>query len=190
LLAIIGVVGVVRALRSSRTGDAPESHDGHEHGESLHVGWLLLAPVIALLLVTPPALRSFGIDHGARVNVGSGRRTFDPLPSNKTVPMSLIEFDQRAADDAGASFGSAQVQLTGFVARTKDRGGFLLARYQIACCAADAAAAVVRIVGVTGEPPARDSWVTVTGTFKAAGDVPELLVSSLNEVAEPADPYE
>jgi hypothetical protein len=53
------------------------------------------------------------------------------------------------------------VQLTGFVAAVEG-AGFRLARYQIACCAADAAPVVVRVVGVEGSPPrpgrARPAW--------------------------------
>jgi uncharacterized membrane protein YcgQ (UPF0703/DUF1980 family) len=65
------------------------------------------------------------------------------------------------------------------------------ARYQIACCAADAVAAAARVVGVTGEPPARDTWVVVTRTYRHSSDaVPELVVSSLVAIAPPADPYQ
>jgi uncharacterized repeat protein (TIGR03943 family) len=105
--------------------------------------------------------------------------------------MSLLEFDQRAADHNGASMGATPVRLTGFVAQERDGAGFRLARYQIACCAADAVAAVVRVTGATGAPPPRDRWVTVTGTFRrTAGDVPELQASSLVEITPPTDPYE
>jgi uncharacterized repeat protein (TIGR03943 family) len=155
------------------------------------VGWLLLAPVLALLLVTPPALGSFGVDRSAAVTVTSGGRTFDQLPADATVPMTLMEFDERVADHDGASFGSTPVRLTGFVARTADGKGFRIARYQIACCAADAVASVLRVTGTIGNPPVRDQWVTVTGTFQhSADEVPELHATSLTEMPAPADPYE
>jgi uncharacterized repeat protein (TIGR03943 family) len=198
LIVALGLAGVVRALwpgRRAVPADGPahghgNGHaDGHAHGD--RVGWLLLAPVVALLLVTPPTLGSFGVDRSAAVNVTSSGRTFDPLPAGGTVPMSLLEFEQRTVDHDGASFGSTPVRLTGFVARTIDGNGFRIARYQIACCAADAAASVVRVTGATGNPPARDQWVTVIGTFqRSAGDIPELHATSLTEVPTPADPYE
>jgi uncharacterized repeat protein (TIGR03943 family) len=166
-------------------------HDGHDHDHRQRVGWLLLAPVVALLMVAPPALGSYGVDRAAAVDVTAGGRTFASLPSGTVVPMTLLEFDQRAADHAGASFGTTQVRLTGFVTAGDGGPGFRLARYQIQCCAADAVAALVRVVGVSGDPPARDLWVTVTGTFRPApGDPPQLLVSSLTVTAAPADPYE
>lgn len=187
-LAVLGLFGVIRALAARK----PLAHDhDHDHQHSERAGWLLLAPVTALLLVAPPALGSFGVDRSTAVDVTSGGQTFAALPAGTTVPMTLLEFDQRAADHDGASFGTTQVELTGFVARTPDGDGFRLARYQIQCCAADAVAAVVRVVGASGDPPARDQWVTVTGTFRGSrGEIPELLATSLRIVPAPGDPYE
>jgi uncharacterized repeat protein (TIGR03943 family) len=187
LLAAAGTAGVVRALiRPQET----VSLDEHHHGHTERVGWLLLAPVVALLMVSPPALGSYGVDRSTVV-VASGGHTFDPLPAGGTVAMTLLEYDQRTADNHGASFGTTLVQVTGFVARTDDGAGFRLARYQIACCAADAVAAVVRVVGVAGDKPGRDAWVTVTGTFRRSGDdIPELVASSIREIPAPVDPYE
>jgi uncharacterized repeat protein (TIGR03943 family) len=185
LLAGLGLFGIVRALRRS---GGPDAH-GHHHSQ--RIGWLLLAPVLALLLVTPPTLGSFGVGRSAAVNVSSGGKVFAALPPGRTVPMTLMEFDQRVADHRGASFGTTQVRLTGFVTPSSDAQGFRIARYQIACCAADAVASVVRVTGASGSRPARDQWVTVTGTFAAATDgVPELRAVSLAEIPTPEDPYE
>jgi uncharacterized repeat protein (TIGR03943 family) len=105
------------------------------------------------------------------------------------VPMTLLEFGQRAFDRDGASLQGAAVRLTGFVAGTED-GGFRLARYQIACCAADAAPVVVRVVGGR-RVPARDRWVTVTGVVRSGGgELPQLAATNVVEVPAPDDPYE
>jgi uncharacterized repeat protein (TIGR03943 family) len=191
VLIVLGVVTVVRALRGARTVEVHD--DGHKHGPG--VGWLLLAPIAALLLVAPPTLGSYGVDRGAAVDVRAGARTLAPLPAGDgPVPMTLLEFGQRAFDHGGATLDDASVQLTGFVAGNA-HGGFRLARYQIACCAADAAAVVVRVVGVEGSPPPRDAWVTVTGSLRPGGedddgDVPVLAATSVVEVPAPDDPYE
>jgi uncharacterized repeat protein (TIGR03943 family) len=193
LLVALGLVGVVRALGRRRRADEPARDHPHggEHGHSERIGWLLLAPVLALLLVTPPTLGSFGVGRSAAVSVSSGGRTFDPLRAGRTVPMTLLEFDERTADHKGASFGATPVRLTGFVTPSDDARGFRIARYQIACCAADAVASVVRVTGSSGTRPARDQWVTVTGTFGPAPDgVPERRATSLAEIKTPADPYE
>ena len=104
--------------------------------------------------------------------------------------MTLLEFGQRAYDHDGSNFNGAAVQLTGFVAAAKS-GGFQLARYQIACCAADATPVVVQVVGTSGEPPPLDQWVIVTGTFHPGGEqIPELAATSIVEIEAPNDPYE
>jgi uncharacterized repeat protein (TIGR03943 family) len=185
VVVAIGLATLLQALGHRQPADA---HDHHRHGGD-RVGWLLLAPIAALLLVAPPTLGSYGVGRAAGVEVRAGAGVLDPLAAGaRPVPMTLLEFGQRAFDRDGASFNGAAVQLTGFVAGA-DAGGFRLARYQIACCAADAAPVVVRVVG-RGAPP-RDRWVTVTGTFQPGGrELPELAASNVVEVAPPDDPYE
>ena len=182
----LGVVTLVQALRHAEVVDA----HGHHHGGD-RVGWLLLAPIAVLLLVAPPTLGSYGVARGARVEIRAGGEVLDPLPrGGGPVPMTLLEFGQRAFDHGGASFNGAAVELTGFVAGA-EAGGFRLARYQIACCAADAAPVVLRVVGVEGGGPARDQWVTVTGRFQpGGGQLPELAATTVVEIRAPDDPYE
>lgn len=196
LLVGLGLVCVKRTLASrwmahvGGRGDHPDRGSDAEHAHGTGVAWLLLAAVVALL-VAPPALGSYGIDRNATLTVAAGGQTFDPLPQGQTAPMPLREFNLRAADNDGKSFGSTPVRLTAFVAKPDDATGFRIARYQIACCAADGSASVVRVIGWTGSPPSVDQWVTVTGTFRASTDgPPELLTSSLTVISAPTNPYE
>src|SRR6266511_3541467 len=96
-LAIAGVavivLGLVTLVREARRGErgAPEGSgepragapvaplDGHDHGGGNRMGWLLLAPIAALLLVAPPTLGSFGVDRGTQVNVRAGGAVLAPL---------------------------------------------------------------------------------------------------------------
>ena len=219
LLVALGLVGLLTALRRGGVGHEVEHSadhgegagggegEGDDHGHPpgddhghLHlggdrIGWLLLAPVLALLLVAPPALGSFGVDRSTPggVTVRPGGAVFTALPAGRPpVAMTILEFDQRSADRSGASLGAAPVRLTGFVARPQDGTGLRLARYQIACCAADAVAAVVRVIGLAGAPPARDGWLQVIGTYQWTGvdGVPELEVTSSQPIPAPVDPYE
>jgi len=182
-IVLLGLVTLVRAIRRSRPG--------HEHDHGIGVGWLLLAPVAALLLVAPPTLGSYGVGRAANVNIKAGRGVFKPLPrGQEPLAMSLLEFGQRAYDHHGTSFNNAPVKLIGFVAGDVD-GGFELARYTISCCAADAAPIVVRVLGTSGDPPWRDQWVTVTGKFRpGGGNIPDLVATSVAQIAAPKDPYE
>jgi uncharacterized repeat protein (TIGR03943 family) len=182
-IVVLGLITLVRAVRQSRPG--------HDHDHRIGVGWLLLAPIAALLLVAPPTLGSYGVGRAGNVNIKSGGGVFKPIKQGaEPRTMSLLEFNQRAYDHRGTSFNGASVKLIGFVAGDVD-GGFELARYQISCCAADAAPVVVRVLGTSGDPPARDQWVTVTGTFRPGrGNIPDLLATSVAQIPAPNDPYE
>jgi uncharacterized repeat protein (TIGR03943 family) len=124
------------------------------------------------------------------VDVRAGAPVFDRLASGADpVPMTLLEFGQRAFEHGGASFDGASVRLTGFVAGAEE-DGFRLARYQIACCAADATPVVIRVIG-GGVAPSRDQWVTVIGSFDPGGDeVPRLAATSVVQIPAPDEPYE
>jgi len=182
----LGLVTLLLSLRSAQ----PLAHE-HSHHHGVGVGWLLLVPMAMLLLVAPPSLGSFGVDRSTPVRVTSGRTTLPPLDTSAgPVSMTLLEYVERSYDHDGQSMRGATIELTGFVADDGSGDGFRLARYQIACCAADAAAAVVQIVGAGSTPP-RDQWITVTGTFtESSGDTPVFAATTIEAIDAPDDPYE
>jgi len=182
-LLALGLIALIMSLRSGEERDLDEGH-------GVGAGWLLLAPVVTLLLVAPPSLGSFGVDRAPPIRITAGKSALKPLdPTSGPVAMTLLEYTERAFDHDGQSMRDATIRLTGFVS-ADGSGEFDLARYQIACCAADAAAAVVHVVGVASNPP-RDQWVVVTGSYSpGGGDVPVLAATSLQEITAPDDPYE
>ena len=188
-LILVGLVTLVNALRNVEPEEA-HGHD-HEHSHRVGVGWLLLAPIAALLLVAPPTLGAYGVNRAGTVKVKPGHAFFKPLRrEDAPVEMTLLEYIERALEHNGASFRDVPVQLTGFVAGA-EAGGFRLARYQIACCAADATPVALDVVGTSGTPPSDDQWVVVTGTFqRGGGDVPRFAATSVVEIPAPDDPYE
>jgi uncharacterized repeat protein (TIGR03943 family) len=200
--AVIVVLAVVAYLSDLRAPAAPRGggHGGHELGDHgpghRHTPWLLLVPVLAVALVAPPAL---GADAVTRVGAGNAVPAADllpPLPAGDGVPLTVGEFVQRAVWDAGGTLDGRDVTLTGFAVR---RGAAVdLARLTIVCCAADARASRVRLVGDLGGlgDVAPDTWLQVRGTLQpgsgtaATRHVPAMTVRSVEVVPEPADPYE
>jgi uncharacterized repeat protein (TIGR03943 family) len=189
LLALLGLAVLLMHRAAGNDVEASNEHDHGGHG----VAWLLLLPVLALLLIAPRPLGSYALGRtGQAVRVRPGAAAFPALdPTLGPRVMTLLEFDERAleGDRSGASFASSEVSLTGFVAPSGDEG-FLVARYSIACCAADALAATAHAVGWDGPRPRRDSWVIVTGQFEPGGDVPRIRVDSVTPIPAPNDPYE
>jgi uncharacterized repeat protein (TIGR03943 family) len=186
---LVGLVTLINALRNVE----PEEAHGHddEHAHRVGVGWLLLAPIAALLLVAPPTLGAYGVNRAGTIKVSPGKAFFKPLQrKDAPIEMTILEYLQRALEHNGASFRGVPVKVTGFVAGA-EAGGFRLARYQIACCAADAQPTVMEVVGTSGTPPSDDQWVTVTGTFQSGGgELPRLAATSVVEIPAPDDPYE
>jgi uncharacterized repeat protein (TIGR03943 family) len=181
LIVALAIVGMVRA----RAG-AP----AHEHG---HAPWLLLAPVLVIALVAPPALGADAVGRAGTANAVQDADVFGPLPPGDPAELSVAEFVQRAVWDTSASLDGREVVLTGFVVR---RGAATdLARLTIACCAADARPNRVRLVGDVGDHAA-DTWLHVQGVLQvgsataAAGHVPTLTVTEVTVVPAPPDPYE
>lgn len=190
--AVVVVLAVVALLRDRRGTPIPD--DGHARGRAERVvPWLLLLPVLVIALVAPPALGADAVTRaGSRNAVVAAADVFPPLPGG--VPeIAVGEFVQRAAWDSTGSIEDREVILTGFAVR---RGAATdLARLTIACCAADARADRVRLVGDVGDP-APDTWLRVRGVVEpgsataATGHVPALAVTGVEVVQQPSDPYE
>ncbi|MEU8657698.1 TIGR03943 family putative permease subunit [Actinoplanes philippinensis] len=141
---------------------APRDEEHHDHHEP-RVGWLLLLPVLALLLIAPPALGSYTAAQTGTVQVNA-ESDYAPLPGGDPAAVSLIDYVSRAVFDEGRSLAGRRLQLTGFVSIADD-GAPMLARIVVSCCAADGRPIKV---GLTGGPlvdvPA-GTWLQVTGKY-------------------------
>ncbi|MGH3991414.1 MAG: TIGR03943 family putative permease subunit, partial [Pseudonocardiaceae bacterium] len=158
---------------------------------------LLLLPVLAIFLVSPPALGADTVSRSAGT-VAAPERSIDfpPLPDGPAPAMRMSDFVTRAVWDDSGSLHGRQVRLLGFIVHSAD-GGSYLARLVIACCAADASPVKVRLAG--SDRLARlpqDGWFEVRGQVmpgSASQDtrfVPTLTVSDLRPVPAPTEPYE
>jgi Ca2+/H+ antiporter len=82
---------------------ADADHD-HEHGDAPahrepRIGWLLIAPVLGLLLVAPPALGAYSAGQSGSA-LGSGRTgDFPPLPAGDPAEISVLDYATRAVYD-------------------------------------------------------------------------------------------
>jgi uncharacterized repeat protein (TIGR03943 family) len=188
VMIVLAVAAIVRDIRGARI---------HEHGHGGRAAWLLVLPVLAILVIAPPALGADSVLRaGARTApavVARGGAAFPPLPADAVVPVALSEFITRSVWDASGSLDGRTVSLTGFVVH----GGrtIYVARLVITCCAADATPMKVVLSGGAGSIP-NDQWVIVAGRLRAGsattanGYTPTLDVSSLRTINAPADPYE
>ncbi|MCX4992823.1 MULTISPECIES: TIGR03943 family protein [unclassified Streptomyces] len=175
------------------SADDTQGH-GHTHREP-RISWLLVLPLLALILVAPPALGSYSaMRTGTALQAPFG---YAKLPAGDPVPLGLVDYASRAAYDHGRSLGGRQVKISGFLA-LDHAGTPYLVRMALNCCAADAQPVKI---GLTGRiPPVLrpDTWLEVTGTYTGkrtkdpvnGGIIPFLDVSAARPVATPRDPYD
>jgi uncharacterized repeat protein (TIGR03943 family) len=197
VLAIVGITLLVVGRRHRR--EAPH------HGA--RVGWLLVLPVAVAIAVGSNPLGSYAagrqnqsrlvprgdFDLAEYLNAGSF--------GGQAPPLRLLDFVQASYDEENRQLlADTPVRLTGFVTEDDRAGGhepaFLLTRFTIGCCAADAQAIFVRVP--TGDVPAVESWVEVEGRLDLVhspppGDglePPVLEVAAIRAADRPDEVYE
>ncbi|MFJ1603633.1 TIGR03943 family putative permease subunit [Streptomyces sp. NPDC088253] len=200
LLLAAGVVLILAAVATvwyERRGRG-EAGDGDGHGHvhrEPRVAWLLVLPLLALILVSPPALGSYSAMHAGTAL--QAPLAYPSLPATDPLPLGVVDYAGRAAYDHGRTLGHRRVEVTGFVALAKDGTPYLV-RMALNCCAADAQPVKI---GLTGHiPPVLqpDTWLQVTGTYTAKqtkdpvndGRIPFLDVTAAKPVPTPPDPYD
>jgi uncharacterized repeat protein (TIGR03943 family) len=202
VLVVLGLVSLWRE-RASRRRDAafPDldpylnqgRHDHAEHGP--WVAWLLVLPVLAILLVAPPALGSYTASRSSSAVAEPKESEYLPLPPGDPVTTTLTDYATRTIWDEGRSLAGRRIRLVGFVTPRPD-GGFYLTRIVLICCAADGRPVRVAVPDAPRTFPA-DTWVAVTGSHggldvesAGAGQVPVLRAAAVTLVPTPANPYE
>ncbi|GHD69355.1 membrane protein [Streptomyces mirabilis] len=200
LLLAAGVVLIMAAVATvwyERRGRG-ETHDGDGHGHvhrEPRVAWLLVLPLLALILVSPPALGSYSAMHAGTAL--QAPLAYPSLPATDPLPLGVVDYAGRAAYDHGRTLAHRRVEVTGFVALAQDGTPYLV-RMALNCCAADAQPVKI---GLTGHiPPVLqpDTWLQVTGTYTAKqtkdpvndGRIPFLDVTAAKPVPTPHDPYD
>ncbi|MDI1465568.1 TIGR03943 family protein [Catellatospora sp. KI3] len=205
LLVLAAIMTIWYDLRHGATVDTEcaddHDHAGHSGGGHGHreprIGWLLIAPVLGLLLVAPPALGSYAAGQAGTALSAQQTTDFPPLPDGDPVQLSVLDYATRAIFDSGASLGERTVQLTGFISLGPD-GQPLLTRMILSCCAADARPIKVALTGSAPEGVAPDTWLEVTGTYSTqtladpvnGEDIPFLNVATWRPVPAPKEQYE
>jgi putative membrane protein len=198
LLILTGIVLIAAALATCwyefRAARAAGPGHGSGHREP-RTGWLLVLPVLALLVVLPPALGSYAADRtGTALQPLAG---FGPLLAGDPARISLQDYAGRAVYGHGQSLTGRRVRLTGFIT-VAGRGQPVLTRMILNCCAADAAPVKVALTGQVPGGLRPDVWLEVIGTYPGGqitdevngGPIPFLAVSEVRTVTPPADQYE
>ncbi|HEX8867867.1 MAG TPA: TIGR03943 family protein [Lentzea sp.] len=162
-------------------------------GHQPRVGWLLVVPVLALLLIQPQSLGSYAASNAGTVLQQSDE--YPPLPAGDPVEIKVFDYASRAVFDQGRTLEDRRVKLLGFTS-TGPNGERLLVRMILTCCAADGRPVKIAMRNAPVLPD--DTWVEVTGSYvdSATADgvngekIPFIDVESTTQVEQPERPYE
>ena len=184
-----------RGRRENRgDGHGHDHGDGHVHREP-RVSWLLVLPLLALILVAPPALGSYSaMRTGTALQQPYG---YNRLPASGPLDLTVVDYASRAVYDHGRSIDGRQIKVTGFVALDRSGSPYLV-RMALNCCAADAQPVKIALTGTIPPVLQPDKWLQVTGTYTAKqtkdpvnnGPIPYFRVTAATPVPTPKDPYD
>ncbi|HUN23063.1 MAG TPA: TIGR03943 family protein [Anaerolineales bacterium] len=175
--------------------EQPHEHDGHTHRPN---AWLLTALLVPLLLGVLTPSGSLSADaiftRGINENLGTG---IDPmqLPQLSTERSVLDWVRAYNYSPDISTFGGEAADVIGFVYRDTrlKENQFLLARFTISCCVADAFAIGVIVESDSAARFPENTWVrvqgTMTGTYAEGQQIPLMQADTILEVPEPENPY-
>ncbi|GAA2241573.1 TIGR03943 family putative permease subunit [Streptomyces indiaensis] len=209
LVLLAGAVLIATAAATlwyDRRATPASAHDGasrasapahdHDHHREPRVSWLLTLPVLALILVAPPALGSYSASHtGTALTKPFG---FPALPAGDTpLRLAVADYAGRAVYDDGRALRGRALKITGFVSLDRDGTPYLV-RMGLNCCAADAQPVKIALSGDIPPVLRPDTWLEVTGTYTPRrtkdpvnnGPIPYLEVTTARPVPTPHDPYD
>lgn len=195
IAAAVATVWYERKRARSRKHTHDERPDAeHTHSEP-RVSWLLVLPLLALILVAPPALGSY-----SATRTGTALQeplAYPELPAADPLPLNVVDYAGRAVYDHGRTLQGRRIQLTGFLSLDRDGTPYLV-RMALNCCAADAQPVKVALTGAVPPVLQPDTWLRITGTYTPrrtkdpvnGGPIPFIEVTEAKPVAEPTDPYD
>jgi putative membrane protein len=185
--AVLLTLATVGRLASARAAQ-PEPLRSRELGVMI----AMVVPVLLITILPPATLGSFSAGKRSAVagagfsasagDIATGDLTLVDVATAQTTPEGERALAKRAGE---------QVDFIGFVTRYPDTPAdeFLLTRYVVSCCVADATVAQVRVVNVTPGAFEDNEWVEVAGTIYPIGREVIVNASTVDDVPRPERPY-
>ena len=200
LFLLIGAFSIWHLLRDH---DHDEDEHGHDHHDHVHapISWgvlaLLAVPLVLGTLIPSQPLGAEAVSgnvslSSAQVTVGSSNvQSFNVPPLQRNVLDWLRAFNTSDTKQ----FDGQPADLIGFVYTepTFDKNEFMIARFSITCCVADATAIGLPVYWDKAADLPQGQWIEIKGTFAPGtfkGDqTPVLQATSIDQVPQPQHPY-
>ena len=154
------------------------------------LGFVVL-PAVMVLALPPTALGSFAASRRSQsAGFVTGASTLErgqPVTLAAVAAAGWSDDARRALVDRAGS----PVAFEGIVTRREGQAAdeFMLTRFIVSCCVADALSVQVRVVGAPPGSFELDQWVRVRGTLYPVGRETVVDASSVEPIPQPDDPY-
>jgi putative membrane protein len=213
LLAVVGLILVglsYRFGRNARAAAAPEHpHEhgddhGHHHNHGLTWGGvaLVLLPILLGIAVPPRPLGASALAN-RELNTGLNQTTLPGIIGGATqkasTEMNHLDWWKRFRASSNLNQDpqiiGQEAKVIGFVYQDEryGEGHFLLVRYTVSCCVADASALGLVVASPAAASLQPDQWVEVSGTFVPSTleswQMPVLEASHITPIEIPNQPY-
>jgi uncharacterized repeat protein (TIGR03943 family) len=222
VLAVVGLLVVGLSYRYSNPKQVQSSPDHHEHHDHEHEhnhdhaghghshgltwsGALLVALPVILGLITPAQ----PLGSAALANRDMDLQLSNSSPS-VTAPSAIVTQREKASadknildwwrefrrlPDANTALAGQPVKVSGFVFKDEKYGAdtFMLIRFTVSCCVADAAVVGLLIQSPESKNLSNDTWVEVTGSFVSSKlenwKLPIVTAQQISKIDVPSQPY-
>jgi putative membrane protein len=205
LAAAVGFMALALATLTSRRdspGREPDTAEPHDHDHATLPFWGLIVvalPVLlGVLIPTRPlgaaAIANKGVNTDAPLTAGGNPQPvkLDRPSTDRTILDWLRAFNYESTPSV---FEGQPADVVGFVYHDPRlaEGQFLVGRFTVTCCVADASAIGMIVDWPQSAALAGNVWVRVKGPVRAATlnekPAPLITAASVEQVAEPQEPY-
>ncbi len=202
---VLAGIGLVAMGVYSLIGERRHAQPDHTHrtGSGGTIGWLLVTPIVIVIAFGANALGTFAVSGPAS---GLPSYAFDiaqyAASADEHVPKLRIgDIIEGAPERANREYlFTHDVRFIGFVNHVGYAGprSFIVTRYLISCCAADAIPLSVTINGATTVPE-NNQWIDITARLQPVPNSappqdtffgPLMRVTKYKPIHEPDGPYE
>ncbi|MEJ5313631.1 MULTISPECIES: TIGR03943 family putative permease subunit [Anaerolinea] len=190
--------------RSQINEDDPHEHSDGEDDDHHHVLtpgwvlWLMILPVMMGVLLPQRALsasviQNRGIQTGGTLSSNTQVIQVQDIPPEQRTVLDWVRLFSQS--DTRAQIKGQPVDVIGFVYRDPrlPAGQFMVARFTLTCCVADASALALIVSWEDADSLVENRWVRVRGvldeTLLDGHPAPLVLAKQVEEVPEPSQPY-
>ena len=184
--------------------DHAHTDHGHSHGLTWGGALLVALPVILGLVTPAQPLGSAALanrDMDLQLSHTSPSVTApnaivkqrEKAPTDKNILDWWREF--RRLPDANTALAGQPVKVSGFVFKDEKYGAdtFMLIRFTVSCCVADAAVVGLLVQSPESKNLSNDTWVEVTGSFVSSTQeswkLPIVVAEQISKIDVPSQPY-